>query len=92
MSIELSQDIAELLKEYLNNGASKAHKELLGYLIDEYRNEFIHANTWKELKEMLKVEIASRDSNTHDLKAMNKFYQSLIRIFNNKYPIFIQAI
>lgn len=92
MSIKLSQDIAELLNEYINSGASKAFKKLEGYLINEYRNEFMYTGTWKELREMLNVEMVSKRLKSHDLKAINEFYLRFYQTYTKKHTYYIQSI
>lgn len=81
MSAELSQDIAELLDDYVSRWPYIVVNGLFVYFFEEHKRELEGKCTWGEIKQAIEVEIIRRKRSSrcpqNEEKAIRKFYGAL---------------
>lgn len=90
MSAELSQDIADLLNDYVSHWPSNIVSDMFIYFFEEHKKELKAKSTWSEIKQTLEGEIIRRKKAgkyQQEETAIRNFYWDLRILRDNGFLI-----
>ncbi len=89
MSVELSQNIDELLDDYVNHWHVNIVSDNFIYFFEEHKKELESKSTWTEIKQTIEVEIIRRKKlckyQQKEEKAIRDFYWDMRMFRENGY-------